>query len=176
MTKVLIVLSSVRKGRTANKILATTQEALKKFPNLEVTVADFSETPLPFFDNAASPSAEDFTADDANVQEWTKQVQEADKVVILTAEYNHTFTAVIKNAVDWIPGSIWQDKPVAFIGYGWVGGTRAITQLRGLLTGFLKADLLETEANLYFTKDIELDGTPIGTDASEAIEAVLAKL
>lgn len=179
MTKVLIALTSVRKGRTADKVLALTNEALQQFPDLESTVFDFAENPLPFFDSEHTTSDPAFTPTDAGVKAWTAAVDAADVVIILTAEYNHTYTAVIKNAIDWIGGAIWQDKPVAFIGYGWVGGARAITQLRGLLTGFLKADLIETEANLHFTKEIDLDGTALDDQAKgeiiKVLEAVKAK-
>ena len=48
---------------------------------------------------------------------WTKLVAEADGVLLLTPEYNHTMTPVQLNAVDWI-GKEWEDKPVALVGYG----------------------------------------------------------
>lgn len=175
--KVLIVLSSVREGRVGDKILPLVQDELKALPELEASVFDFKRSPLPFFNDAHTTSDPEFAPTDANVQEWTKAVQEADAIIMLAAEYNHTYTAVLKNAIDWIPGSIWQDKPVAFIGYGWVGGARAITQLRGLLTGFLKANLIETEANLRFTQEIDVDGSVLDTDAvKQTISAVLKSL
>lgn len=175
--KLLIVKTSVRSGRIADKIYDLVAAELKNYPDFEVSIADFKETPLPFFDSPETTSNPEFSPTDTNVKAWTKSVDEADAVLILAAEYNHTYTAVIKNAIDWIPGSVWQDKPVSFIGYGWVGGARAITQLRGLLTGFLKADLGETEANLGFTQEIDLDGTVLNAEAvSSNITAVLDSL
>lgn len=175
--QLLLVKSSVRPGRVADKVEEHVQAELKNYPDFEVSVVDFKETPLPFFDSPQSTSDPAFSPTDTNVKNWTKAVEEADALLILTAEYNHTYTAVLKNAVDWIPGSVWQDKPVAFIGYGWVGGARAITQLRGLLTGFLKADLIETEANLAFTKEIDVDGNVLDAkDTSAAINEVLTAL
>lgn len=174
MKKILLVPSSVRKNRNADKILALVQAELANFPELDATVFDFANKPLPFFDSEHTTSDPAFAPTDENVKEWTKAVDEADAVIILAAEYNHTFTAVIKNAIDWITGAVWQNKPVAFIGYGWVGGARAITQLRGLLTGFLKANLIETEANLGFKQEIELDGSVINQEGvSSSINAVL---
>ena len=51
----------------------------------------------------------------------------------------------------------WNEKPVALIGYGWVGGARAITQLRGVLGSMIGAKAMETEANLRFMKEIDTD-------------------
>ena len=48
---------------------------------------------------------------------------------ILTAEYNHGYPAVLKNAMDWTFVE-WRRKPITFVGWGNVGGARAIEQLR----------------------------------------------
>jgi NAD(P)H-dependent FMN reductase len=54
----------------------------------------------------------------------------ADAFVIVTPEYNHSFPAALKNAIDWY-NSEWRHKPVAFISYGGIsGGLRAVQQLR----------------------------------------------
>ncbi len=172
MTKVLLVLSSVRDGRAADKVLELVQNELKNFPNLEVDIADFKKNPLPLIDSHDIPASEDFNPADENVKKWTNQVISADVIVILEAEYNHSYTPIIKNAIDWIYKP-WINKPVAFIGYGWVGGARAIKHLRDVFASNISVNVLDTEANLCFTKDIELDGAPIGDTASQAINNVL---
>src|SRR5690554_5978677 len=123
MKKVLIVMGSVRNGRVADKVLSLVQEQLKDYPKLDTTVVDFAASPLPFFDSELIPAAEGFEPQDDNVAKWTKQVADADVVLILSPEYNHSYTPVLKNAIDWI-FEPWKDKPVAFIGYGWAGGSR----------------------------------------------------
>lgn len=170
MKKLLIVSSSVRPNRVADKVLAEVNKQLESFAEFEADVFDFRERPLPFFDSEYSTSAPEFAPTDDNVKAWTAAVKEADAVIILAAEYNHTYTAVIKNAIDWVTGADWENKPVAFVGYGWVGGARATTQLRSLLTGFLKANPIETEANLHFTKELDLDGSVI--DAASTAKAI----
>ncbi|CAN5415274.1 hypothetical protein BH10PAT3_BH10PAT3_0240 [soil metagenome] len=176
MKKILVVATSVRENRIADTLLSTVQEQLAGYPDFEVQVADFKEMPLPFFDSPLSPSAEGFAPTDENVIAWTKMVQESDAVIMLVAEYNYSFTAVLKNAIDWM-AKPWNEKPVALIGYGWVGGARAITQLRGVLGSMINAKTLETEANLRFTKEIELDGTVIDQEATNAsIKTVLEEL
>ena len=43
---------------------------------------------------------------------------------MLTAEYNHGYPAVLKNAMDWTFVE-WRRKPITFVGWGNVGGARA---------------------------------------------------
>jgi NAD(P)H-dependent FMN reductase len=52
-----------------------------------------------------------------------------DGFVIITAEYNHAPTAMLKNALDYAYNE-YVRKPVGFVGYGGVGAARAIEQLR----------------------------------------------
>lgn len=172
MTKVLLVLSSVRQGRAADNVLEATKKQLATFDNVQIDVADFRNTPLPLFDSAVIPSMEEFAPDDANVQSWTKQVEEANLVIMLVAEYNHSYTAVLKNAIDWV-FKPWNDKPVALISYGWAGGTRATKHLRGVLGSSIATRLSETEVNLYFTKDIDTEGNIIADTATESIKTLL---
>jgi NAD(P)H-dependent FMN reductase len=173
--KILVVLSSVRENRIADKILETVQKQLAAY-DYEVTVADFKKTPLPLLDSPYAPAREEFEPTDANVIAWTKQVDDADAVLMLVAEYNYSFTPILKNAIDWV-FKPWAEKPVALVGYGWVGGARAITHLRTVLGSLIAARALETEANLRFTKEIDLEGNVIDAPATEAaINTVLEEL
>lgn len=176
MKKIVIALSSVRENRIADKILAHVQTHLAKESDYEITIADFKEMPLPFFNEPVSPSQDGFAPTDPNVKKWTSMVEESDAVIMLVAEYNYSFTAVLKNAIDWMVKP-WNEKPIALIGYGWVGGARAITQLRGVLGSMINAKPMETEANLRFLKEVDLEGNIIDESATdEAIKTVLEEL
>jgi len=63
-------------------------------------------------------------------EEWRRQIGRFDAFIVTTAEYNHGPTAVLKNALDSAFVE-WNKKPIAFVGYGGVGGARAIEHLRG---------------------------------------------
>lgn len=176
MKKVLIVLSSVRPNRIADSILNLVRKELQNYPELEIEVADFRELPLPFVDSAVSPSHEEFAHEDENVIKWAEMVKRADVVLFLTAEYNYSYTGVLKNAIDWLLPE-WQDKPVAFVGYGWSGGSRAITKLRELLTGFIQAKPLKSEANLNFMKLIDTEGNTLDeAGIAQTINSVLGEI
>ena len=176
MKKLLVVTSSVRENRIADNILKFTLSQLAGFKDYEITVADLKKLPMPFFNAPVSPSNDDFVATDENVIAWTKMVGEADGIVFLVAEYNYSMTAVLKNAIDWIYKE-WAGKPVTFVGYGWVGGSRAIASLRIVMGSTIAAKATETEANLRFLKEIDLEGNIIDEGMSiAAVETVLEEL
>ena len=60
-----------------------------------------------------------------------EKIAQADGYIIVTPEYNHSFSAVLKNALDHGYHE-WSNKPAAFVSYsgGAVGGARAVEQLR----------------------------------------------
>ena len=60
--------------------------------------------------------------------------------MLLTPEYNHGYPAALKNAMDHTFVE-WRRKPVAFVGWGNVGGARAIEQLRLVAVEFEMAPL-----------------------------------
>ena len=60
--------------------------------------------------------------------------------MVLTAEYNHGYPAVLKNAMDWTFPE-WNRKPISFVGWGNVGGARAVEQLRTVAVEFEMAPL-----------------------------------
>jgi NAD(P)H-dependent FMN reductase len=65
----------------------------------------------------------------ALAKKWAAKIGEADGYIMLTPEYNHGYTAVLKNALDWVFAE-WHGKPVGFVSYGNAGGARSIEQLR----------------------------------------------
>ena len=56
-------------------------------------------------------------------QRWQKKIDSLDGFIFIAAEYNRGPTAVLKNALDYAYKE-WNNKPVAFVGYGGVGGAR----------------------------------------------------
>jgi NAD(P)H-dependent FMN reductase len=82
---------------------------------------------MPFFEEATSLAWA--PAKNAVALRWQEKVQSLDGFIVITAEYNHAPTAVLKNAFDYA-FSEWNSKPVAFVGYGGAGAVRAVEQLR----------------------------------------------
>jgi len=120
-----VVIGSTRPGRFADRPAQWIAErASEKF---DVELIDLLDYPLPFFEETTSPARGQLKNEVA--LRWQEKIAELDGFIILAAEYNHGPTAVLKNALDYAFNE-WSRKPVAFIGYGGVGGARAVEQLR----------------------------------------------
>lgn len=132
---------------------------------------------LPFFDDPLAPTSPDFAATNEAAIAWTKLVDEADGVVLVTPEYNHTLSPLQLNAIDWI-GKEWNDKPIGLVGYGWGSGAgQAHATAREALAVNLKAKVGDVQTNLFFMKDLNPDGTIADEAAVKAkIAATVSEL
>jgi len=157
MSKILLVIGSARPGRVADKVLGYIQNELSQRDGVEVTVADLAELNLPFFNNENSPLSPDYVITDPQVQAWSELVSGSDSIVFITPEYNHTLSAIQKNALDSL-GADWANKPVTAVAYGWSGGSLAVATLHEVLEN-LKADHKHDIAQLAFMKDLNPDGS-----------------
>lgn len=157
MSNILVVIGSARKGRVADKVLDYIKTDLDNREGVTYTVADLKEINMPFFDNENNPTSPDYVITDSAVKAWSGLVQVADSVLFITPEYNHTLSAIQKNAIDSL-GADWEEKPVTAVAYGWVGGARSIVTLRDVM-GNVKADVKQDIAQLAFMKDLNPDGT-----------------
>lgn len=128
-SKIKIIVGSVREKRFAQQPAEWIAAEAKKLTEFDVEILDLKDYPMPFFEEPVSPSYITEPYKHPIVAKWTKKIEEADGFIIVAAEYNHGYTAVLKNALDYVYKE-WHNKPVAFVGYGSVGGARAVEQLR----------------------------------------------
>jgi NAD(P)H-dependent FMN reductase len=128
MLKIKVILGSTRQGRFGEQPAKWILEKAKT-KGLDVELLDLRDYPLPFFDEAISPSAKKEPYANSVVQKWTAKLAEADGFIVVTPEYNHGTSAALKNAIDYVNPE-WHKKPVGFVAYGTVGGARAVEQLR----------------------------------------------
>lgn len=126
---VKVIAGSTREGRFSDKAAAWIVEEIKKQEGVAVEVLDLRDYDMPFFNEQMSPSFKQEPYKNEAVARFTKKIAEGDAFVIITPEYNHGTSGVLKNALDWVYQE-WNNKPVAFVSYGSVGGARAVEQLR----------------------------------------------
>ncbi|MCF7834198.1 MAG: NAD(P)H-dependent oxidoreductase [Candidatus Pacebacteria bacterium] len=124
-----VIVGSVREGRFADKASAWIAEELKKQPNVSIEILDLKDYEMPFFNEAVSPSYKTEPYKNEAVARFTSKIAEGDAFVVVSPEYNHSTTGVLKNAFDWVYQE-WNNKPIGFVSYGSVGGARAVEHLR----------------------------------------------
>lgn len=126
-SRIGIVISTTREGRFGEKAAQWLAELAGKRGDIEVEIVDLREFPLPFFEAPMSPRFG--TVDAPGYKAWSEKMAQFDGYVFVTAEYNHAISGVLKNALDYLYAETIR-KPAAFLGYGPLGGARAVEQLR----------------------------------------------
>src|SRR3990167_8722275 len=124
-----VIVGSTREARFSDKAAAWITGEIRKQKEIEVETLDLRNYDMPFYNEPVSPSYKQEPFKNEAVARFTKKIAEGDAFVIVTPEYNHGTSGVLKNALDWVYQE-WNNKPVSFVSYGSVGGARAIEQLR----------------------------------------------
>lgn len=131
MTRLMIIVGSVRPGRVGLPIARWVQEQADQDGRFDVDFVDLAELDLPFMDEPAHPRLRQYTK--PHTLAWSERVDAADAFVFVTPEYNYSYSAALKNAIDFLNQEWWQ-KPVGFVSYGGVSsGTRGVAALLPVL-------------------------------------------
>ena len=122
-----IVIGSTRAGRFADKPAQWFQGIANQRTDVTAELIDLRDYPMPFFDEPLSPAWAPVKNEAA--QRWADKLATLDGLIVVTPEYNHGPSAVLKNAFDYAYKEFIR-KPIGFVGYGGVGAARAVEQLR----------------------------------------------
>lgn len=130
MLKIKIILGSTRPNRFSDKAGAWILKEVKKRQEIDAELLDLRDYPLPLFNEPISPSmVKNGEYANDTVRKWAAKIKEADGFIIVAPEYNHGISGVLKNALDSVYAE-WNNKAVAFVAYGSVGGARSVEHLR----------------------------------------------
>lgn len=126
----VVVTGSVREGRFGPVVTRWFAEQAQQHGEFAVSVIDLADYDIPLELPAAPPAMDPHPQRPERMADLTRRLAEADAVVIVTPDYNRSFPAALKAAIDW-HFTEWSAKPIGFVGYsGASGGLLAIEQLR----------------------------------------------
>ena len=138
MPRILAFASSTRRESFNKKLVAIAAQGARE-AGAEVTLIDLKDFPLPLYDQDLE--AEQGMPENGN--KLKKLFINHDSMLIASPEYNSSFPAVLKNAIDWVsrpaPG---EPSLVAFRGKvatlmsaspGALGGLRGLVHVRSIL-------------------------------------------
>jgi NAD(P)H-dependent FMN reductase len=131
MLKIGLIVGSTRPNRFADIPVRWIVEAAAARRDLQLEVLDLRDQNLPFYDEPAPVHHTGGVFSRPEAEAWRHRVGAYDGFIATAAEYNYGPTAVLKNAFDSASNE-WKRKPIAFVGYGGVGGARAIQILRSV--------------------------------------------
>lgn len=133
-----IIIGSTREGRFGDKPANWIHGIAGERTDLAFELIDLRDHPMPFFNETAPPVQ--LPVKNEAARAWGRRLAGLDGFIVVTPEYNHGPTAVMKNAFDSAYAEF-RRKPLAFVGYGSVGAARSIEQLRLLATSFQMVSL-----------------------------------
>jgi NAD(P)H-dependent FMN reductase len=149
MTRIGIILGSTRPNRNGEQVARWVQDIASRRSDAEYELVDLRDYPLPHLDEPLPPSMGQYQNE--HTKAWAATIASFDGYVIVTPEYNHSTSGVLKNAIDYLYAE-WNNKAVGFVSYGSVGGARAAEHLR-LVAGELQmADVRQQVALSMITE------------------------
>jgi chromate reductase len=151
---VAVVIGSLRK----NSLNRQFGQALARsaHPTLDLRIVEIGDLPLYNQDLEAEPPG--------SVRRFKDEIEAADAVLFVTPEFNRSFSAALKNAIEW--GSrpwgrnSWAGKPGAIVGVtpGAVGTAAAQAQLRSVVGAVGVALTVHPEIYLSYRDGLIVDG------------------
>ncbi len=168
-TNVLAFAGSLRRN-SYNKMLLNNMVSLGE-NIININIFDISE--IPFFNQDIENEPPEV------IKELRKQVNDSEGVIIVTPEYNFSFSAITKNVIDWLSRveKPLDNKPVCICGAsgGYFGTARAQLQLRPVLAAvnarvMSKPDLFIPNAQNIFSDGGEILDTTIQNNIKDFLQ------
>ncbi|WP_036221634.1 NADPH-dependent FMN reductase [Maritalea myrionectae] len=169
MLNIGIIMSTTRDDRFAKKPAQWILDKARAYEGIEADLIDLRDFDLPFFNEKATNLYA--RSEDARAVQWQQKLDRYDGFIFVTAEYNHSIPAVLKNALDQAYVE-WVRKPAAFVGYGGVGASRAVEHLRGIVSELQMAPIREA---VHIGGGEFMKVSPMGDDKDmSAIDEIIA--
>ncbi len=114
MTTLKIILASTRPGSPAPAIGSWIAAHAQSASFGRVEILDLAEINLPFLDEPEHPRLGRYTH--PHTFAWSRAIDDADALIIVSPEYNGGFPAPLKNALDFLHAE-WRNKALGMVTY-----------------------------------------------------------
>jgi NAD(P)H-dependent FMN reductase len=160
-----IIIGSTRPGRVGKAVADWIAERAREHGGFDVQVTDLAELNLPLYDEPNHPRQRTYV--NQHTKDWSALVDASDAFIFVTPEYNYSFNAATKNAIDYLFHE-WQHKPAGIVSYGGIAaGTRATQMLKQVLTTLKIMPVPEAVNIPFVAKHIDEDGRLKPTEEME---------
>jgi NAD(P)H-dependent FMN reductase len=100
MPRIGIILGSTRPNRNGEQVARWVYDLSSQRADAEFELVDLRDYPLPHLDEPMPASFGQYAND--HTKEWAQKIASFDGFVIVTPEYNHGTSGVLKNAIDYL--------------------------------------------------------------------------
>lgn len=159
--RLAVLTGSAPCSRTGQAVASWTRHEAINYGQFDIDLVDVAEDPLPvLITHPPSPAAAQ------KLELISPRLAAADAFIVVCAEYNHSFPAALKSAVDWHTTE-WYAKPVGFVSYGGrSGGLRAVEQFRLVFSELHAVTLRDGVSFPNVWEEFNEDGEPRDTVGS----------
>jgi NAD(P)H-dependent FMN reductase len=172
MYKLKIISSTVRPGRKGSVIAKWITEAANNYGGFEAELLDLGEINLPLMNEAIHPIMRQYEHE--HTKQWSAKIEEADAFIFVTAEYDYSYPASLKNALEYLVHE-WAYKAAGIVSYsaGPYAGVRAVMSLKADLISLKTIGLSEMVNIPLLTQYINDDGEFIPDEKLTAVSKVM---
>ncbi|GAB3465954.1 NAD(P)H-dependent oxidoreductase [Massilia terrae] len=148
MIRIGVIVGSTRPGRKALDVAKWVLDIANLRSDAVYELVDIADARLPLLDEPMPPSMGQYSQQ--HTKDWAAKIAHYDGFVFVTPEYNHGTSGALKNAIDFLFAE-WNNKAAGFVGYGSMGGARAIESLRLVMGEIMVADVRQAVQLSLFT-------------------------
>lgn len=165
--KIAIIAGSNRKGSTSTKLCTYLQKQLDA-RGCTVTLYDLYVHPIPFF----SPDERDKRDD--HLHKLFKTTEEADGIILSTPDYHGGISGVLKNALDYLGGDQFREKPVLSVSSaGGAVGVSSLLHLQAIVRNVHGINCPEWISIGGEQRQFDEQGTPLDARTVSRVEQAL---
>ena len=171
----MVIVASTRPGRAGRAVADWFVADARELDRFDLDVVDLAELSLPMMDEPNHPRLREYV--NPHTHAWSARVEAADAVAFVMPEYNHGFTAPLKNAIDYLHHE-WHHKPAGLVTYGGVAaGTRAAQMIKQVLVALRMVPIYEAVPIPFIAGLLDDEGRLEPTEPMrEAAASMLAEL
>lgn len=171
--RIAVILGSTRPGRNGKPVADWVLGKAANREGASYELVDLLDYPLPHLDEALPPTLGQYTNE--HTKTWAETIAKYDGYIFVSPEYNHSTSAVLKNALDYLYAE-WNNKAAAFVSYGALGGARAIEHLRAVASELQLAHVRQQLSFSLFTDFENFTAFKPGPQHDDAAAALFDQL
>ncbi len=123
-----ILLGTTRRDNQSARVARYLHDRISSIEDINSTLLDLGKSDFPLLVDRVSNN----NPITNQLEEWTKIIQSADGIVIVSPEYKSGYPGSLKNFLDYLPPGVFRYKPIGIstVSSGIYAGTSCLQQLR----------------------------------------------
>jgi NAD(P)H-dependent FMN reductase len=172
MPNISIISSSIRPERNSHRVVLYFKKYLEENELATPDILDLKEYNFPLFENTLKAQKNPAP----NLIAFAEKIKLSDGIIIVTPEYNGSYPASLKNAIDVLYAE-WRHKPIAIVtvSAGPFGGSQALVALQFTLWKMMAWTIPAMFSVPNVMQGYDVNGNAADKAATDKLAAVFIK-